>query len=694
MNKFNILAVSIIIAALSLTGCGGDDSSNAKINPDIGTPNDGTLDDTVDSKGISLEGQVTNNSGNPLAGATIKVGDKTLTTDNNGGYSIILDADDDNDNIVVLVKKAGYLTTAREIAAIKEGAYKLDIQLSADQVTTAFVASTGIDNLPVSGAKVTIPANSVVDADGNPYSGSVNIAANYYNPDSIEGAQAFAQPFAGQNADGSNETSLVTVGVIDVKLTNPSTGAELDLKDGAKATLEFPEASTDQDLEAIPLWYYDEDKLIWVKDGVATRQADGSYTGKVSHFTLWNLDIPVGLYPALVEGCFIDHKTKKRRTAGVFATIKGRGFKNSGSIDAKGNFSVQVPMNTPLTLVPAFDNNSFNAIEIPALAQNAVYKINDGNCIEATKTSYDSFFTITNEFTSSLPAAPIVVTPNPEPTTPEVPFKLPLEQNKEGIIGYAFEIDTDSDSKLENVYFNTFRALTDSVAYYLESLYTTVNYENMVAEGVSEDYMLTRQGLSQHNSISVIEDNKIKFEILKTSVRGNQLINNLDNGFRGVLTLNDKSLSGLKIGNVLSYNIDVEDFPNSIVTTLNNLPFSKGIFSGNASCKVIRSVQSNIDHIMLSGSGYEGDFDKEASLLDINPIKGTWAGIPWATGREADDDGTYEAIVKSSGLIYSGEYTKSGFENLSVEEQNTCAYYNEAAKNQILEALRTAYPTL
>ncbi len=682
--KINVLTASMLVAALSLTGCGSDNDDTKIIIPDA-----------VEQQ-QTISGIITDANGKPLDGAVVTIGNQSITTSNTGAYSTKLTAP--KSKTVVLVKKSGHLTTAREIIVLPKQSYKLNIALTPDQVTTAFASSAGVNELAVSGAKVSIPANTIVNADGSNYTGTVNIAANYYNPDSLAGARSFAQPFAGQDEDGSDRTDLVTVGVIDVKLTDPSTGAELDLKEGTIATLIYPEVSTDQDLPSIPLWYYDEAQTIWVKDGNAVRQADGSYRGEVSHFTLWNLDIPLNEYYALLEGCIIDATTKQPYTKGDFiGQIKGRGFFNLGGADSEGKFSIKVPFNTPLFLSPSSYSVKFDKIVIPALAQNATYKINGGNCIEISAANNSNNIDLNGNNFDELPLAPVPIPPiTPSiPSVPESPFQPPITNNT-GLIGYGFEFDLNNDDKLENVVLITLDKLAINFAFYLESLYRVGDYQESIdfLNKVSLSSILTRQGVSQESAPYTLDGNRVKSEMLGTTTRGNQLIQQLDNGFRSVLTFNDRSISGLKIGDVLSYNSDENEFPQDIIDDLNNLPFSKGMFTGAAGCKRIRSINNNEDFITFSGLGYNSNFDNEVRLLDLNPVRGTWAGIPWAAKRVADEDEEFETLIDYNDLVYEGSYSKGGFVNLSTAETIECAYYNEAAKTQILEAIKTAYPTL
>lgn len=691
MTKFNILTASILVAALSLTACNDDTETVVQPNkPD------------VNNQQQRISGKVTDANANPVVGAEVKVGKRSITTDSAGAYSLSLGKE--VSNTVVLIRKTGYLTMAREVKIAAKRTHKLDITLTPDQVTSAFATSTGLNELLVSGAKVSIPANSIITADGSNYTGTVNVAANYYNPDSIAGAQSFAQPFAGQNSDGSQQTDLVTVGVIDVKLTDPATGATLNLKEGTQATLVYPEASTNQNLPTIPLWYYDEEKTIWVKDGVATRQPDGSYKGQVSHFTLWNLDIPLNEYYALLEGCVIDAKTKKPYITKDFSgQIVGRGgFFSTGYADDDGKFSIKVPFNTPLTLSSYLYSAKFNTIQIPALAQNGTYQINNGKCIEVRAVNYSNGEIDLNNSDmgttfDELPSAPIPVTPTP--SIPDAPFVPPTEENTSGLIGYIFAFDTDSDTAtgLENVSFSTLSTKSSNSLNLVEkSLYVDQPYEGVEVE---EQLLLTTQGISPQFRFSLAADNALNIEQLNTVFTNNRYTQRLSNGFVSTGTYKDVSLAGQKIGSVfaLENNDDFyNDIPTSVINKLNNLPNSLSVFSNGASCKKALTDSVNVDHIELNYKLPSLSFEQAIAGFG-DGRRGTWAGIPWiAEIRDINDDNddSLTSFVNYNNQVYAASFVEAKSKRLEESEKDDCVFYNEVAKNQILTALRTAYPTL
>lgn len=698
MNKSHILSASLLAAMLGLSGCGGDDSTTTPVE----TPTD------VNQKS-TISGIIVDSSGAPLADATVKMGNTVITTDSAGGYRFDIPTLNTSTKTVVFAKKAGYLSTARELVLIPNQSYTLDVTLSPDQVITAFDSSTGINDLLVEGATVSIPAGGVSYADGTPFIGTVNIAANYYHPDSIEGAQSFAQPSMGQNADGSNQTGLVTVGVVDVKLTDPATGNELNLTEGTSATLTYPAASTDQDLESIPLWYYDEEKMIWVKDGNANRQADGSYRGEVSHFTLWNLDIPLSQGKALVEGCIVDATTKAPFTNYFVAGVYGRGFFNAGYADHNGEFSFYVPINTPLTLSPMLDTIDFNDVSIPALSRDTTYQINNGACIdvqylqENEEDKEKQPFNYTDAFSDSLGTLtppPVVFTPpyipTPDPSNPPI-VGAPGLQN---IIGYDFSLDVNyynGKATINDISMTSIYNAEKGTSYIEKSLYgygydiydTTTELLNRYDEGL----VLTPQGISDSIEYLLFDQETIVATFLNSHLINNQWTQSLSNGFTSTTLMSDKALAGQRIGDVLArINNDPNDtynnIPNDFVIKLNALPANLSIFDADASCKVEVSGSVNTDSILVRNkinSRYEQDY------ID-SPIKGTWAGIPW--GRYPTEDDSWNTYVKYNNGLYSGNYRDTGFANVSLAEQDDCVLYNEAAKDQILAAIQAAYPEL
>jgi hypothetical protein len=91
----------------------------------------------------------------------------------------------------------------------------------------------------------------------------------------------------------------------------------------------------------IPLWHFDEEKGIWVEEGIAIRQGNG-YIGTVKHFSWVNLDLPAG--HITIKGKITNCEDKP---VGAKVTVKSYTTTHANS---KGEYTIFVPENTPFTL--------------------------------------------------------------------------------------------------------------------------------------------------------------------------------------------------------------------------------------------------------------------------------------------------------------------------------------------------------
>jgi hypothetical protein len=385
------------VAATLLVACGGGGGSSPDSGPATPAPAATTISGTVQS-----------DAGQPVTGASVQAAGKTATTGADGRFSFDVAATETN--TVVLVKKTGFATNAKDAPVAAGNTTDITIKLFADQVKSTFSAASGTTLAP-NGASVVIPPNAIQTAAGTAYTGTVTVGASYYNPDTVEGVQAFAAPYEG--TDAGVRVPLITVGVIEVKLTD-ALGNPLQLKDGFPATLTYPASSTSAGAATIPLWYYDEATRVWVREGQASQQAGGSYLASVTHFTSWNMDFK-GV-SATIKSCFHDSQGNLVTRAGTVG-LRGQGWMNTRTVIAEdGNFTLTfVPANMQLELYSAVSPAAFTSVAIPALAPDEVRQL---PCVVVTNPP------VTKTFLIPLPATlftPPVVTPVPPVVPPVVP---------------------------------------------------------------------------------------------------------------------------------------------------------------------------------------------------------------------------------------------------------------------------------
>lgn len=402
--------VMVAVATCSLLACGGGGGSS----PTSGTSLTSTVTSVATPSVTYVSGIVKNSVGNPLAGASVLAAGQSATTGPDGSYK--LDASSAGDNTVVLVKKPGFTTTAKEVPLLAAGTTQIDIVLFADQVNTTFNA-TAAANIAVNGAAVQIPANAVQTASGANYTGTVSLGASYYNPDTAQGVQAFAGPYVGVDAAGV-KSPIISMGFIEVKLTDAS-GNPLQLLAGSPASLTFPASSNSGTATSVPLWYYDEAAKIWKNEGVATRQVDGSFKGAVAHFTLWNADFK-GV-TATIKGCFRDANGQPINNVGSVG-IRTTGWSSNPWVVnptnlVPGDFTiVNVPADRPLEFYSTNSPPTFAALAIPSIAPGVTRTLS--GCIAAVAASPSTSGVITQP--SSLFALPVVAPVVTTPVTPTV----------------------------------------------------------------------------------------------------------------------------------------------------------------------------------------------------------------------------------------------------------------------------------
>jgi hypothetical protein len=140
-----------------------------------------------------------------------------------------------------------------------------------------------------------------------------------------------------------SETQLISYGMAEVSLTD-NAGNPLQLKEGAASQLTFPiPAGMESNPPAtIPLWYFDEERGIWIEEGTATLQGN-VYVGSVTHFSWHNLDVPGER--VTIKGKVTDCEDKP------VSYVKVTVDQTAAVTNSKGEYSVFVPANTPVTVV-------------------------------------------------------------------------------------------------------------------------------------------------------------------------------------------------------------------------------------------------------------------------------------------------------------------------------------------------------
>ena len=292
----------------------------------------------------SLYGRVLDAYGYVVSGAMIQVDGQTLTT-NAQGLFFVYNQQLNKNGTYVRVQAAGYFPAGRFAYPQLGSSTYLKIVMSIKQPVSFSTAS--VADITVSGgASVSIPAQSLVTAGGQSYSGNYLVAARWLDPSDPETFTEMPGDLRAQDANGLGKV-LKTFGMIGVELSSPA-GDPLQLAPGQKATIRLPLPAAVQAAApaSIPLWHFDEATGYWQEEGSATREGN-QYVGEVSHFSFWNCDVPADYI--LLNGCLVNDAGQPLVNMLVSLTSAqfGTGY---GYTDAQGQFGGLVPANEVLNM--------------------------------------------------------------------------------------------------------------------------------------------------------------------------------------------------------------------------------------------------------------------------------------------------------------------------------------------------------
>ncbi len=339
MKNFNLIAFLFLIL---LSACNKDEPIIE--NPISEASPIDNWNPVVENVSGSLVGQVNNESGAPISNATVTLNNETTST-NQYGFFVFENQTMNAKGSYVKVEKSGYFLGSRRFFPQANAQSNVKITL----LEKAFNQSFSSDNESVmefEGASVSFSANSIANQNGDAYTGNVNFAAKWLDPSSTDVFLEMPGNLQGVNA-GSQEVALKTLGMIAVELEDDE-GNELNILEGFTATISLPvpeELRANAPLE-IPLWSFNEERGIWVEEGTALLE-NGSYVGKVKHFSFWNCDIPADYVDFTVT---ILNSNGDPLVDGIVVLVSENFGCASGSVNENGTVSGIIPANEILIL--------------------------------------------------------------------------------------------------------------------------------------------------------------------------------------------------------------------------------------------------------------------------------------------------------------------------------------------------------
>lgn len=233
-----------------------------------------------------FSGQIINEFNNAVANASVVIGDKTALTNSNG-FFFIRDAAVNENFAYASVNAVGHFHGSRTVLP-KSGVNQIKITLLSNAIRGSFPASQG-GKIEVGKATIQFGVG-YTKANGIPYSGRVNVAMKYLDPEADNLNEIMPGDLLASSTTGSK--LLESYGMVAVELKDDA-GNKLQLAEGNEAVIHMGLSPNvlSKAPNSLPLWYFDEERGIWIEEGKA-ELINGEYIGSVKHFSFWNCDVP------------------------------------------------------------------------------------------------------------------------------------------------------------------------------------------------------------------------------------------------------------------------------------------------------------------------------------------------------------------------------------------------------------------
>lgn len=320
MFQLNNIKQNILIASCAtlLVGCGGGNTTSTETI----AVHEGQVKDSITGQG--------------LENVEVSIGSYTAKTDTDGFYT--LSGLTEEKETVVNFKKEGYILGSTKIQIKKlfgdntTSSNYLEYDMHDHGKQWTYDSQNG-----ATGGAVEVPAGTIhTDTVGNVYNGIVYGRWTFKDTMTDEGKDAFPGAFEGINTNGVL-VPFTSYGLMAVELKD-DTGASLNLSENITLVLSPVTGTT---ANTIPLWYYDYNQGLWIEEGYAERQSDGTYIGEISHPGTWSLNQGIEEEVGIYRGHIVDTYGVPISDARVYA-IGDNWISKDLSTDESGLFEIEV----------------------------------------------------------------------------------------------------------------------------------------------------------------------------------------------------------------------------------------------------------------------------------------------------------------------------------------------------------------
>ena len=311
MKKLNFwFLASLLSGALLITSCSDKNNDSdptptpkPRYQPAKDAKSDGTKVNPADMTMSALSGFVYTPDSIPLQNVQVTSGTKSCLTGPDGGF-VLDEVKKVGDRSIVKFSCNDYFDVIRSMPTVDGDVWEVVMNLRSyydnERVQIEYGMNSDENNSVQTsqGMTVDLQANGFKYADsGEPLGPYDYVTAEilYLSPDDNDFATMMPGGDLAAIDKSENPVQLVSYGMVCVNLAT-NNGKRVQLADEKPATLTFPvpdRFSGSEIPDEIPLWSFDEEKGLWIEEGVAHYDRDNNvFVGEVKHFSWVNLDYP------------------------------------------------------------------------------------------------------------------------------------------------------------------------------------------------------------------------------------------------------------------------------------------------------------------------------------------------------------------------------------------------------------------
>lgn len=352
-NKIqNVLFAGCTTALLAACGTGGAQYKNNHTTATGETLELGVNNPICQQGMATQEGRIIDSKNKAVPDVTVEIAGCTVTTDKNGVYKF--SNIPSSSRTSVNFSKKGYMEHSEIIKINNITSNFIETSLDENLYSWSYDSQDGS-----SGTNLEIASNiDYLTQDGSNYTGKINIYYSQKDTTTPEGRDIFPGDYKGKDSNGII-VSLVSYSLMVIELKDKNNNA-LTISEPITINVRNINATKD---EVIPLWYYNQDKGIWIEDGSAYRDENGIYICEIPHTGTWSLNKPIETEMGLYKGKIVDEDQNPITNVRLHA--KGKNWISQDlSTDENGEFKIYVVPNETFTL-SAYDYKEEFAADFP-----------------------------------------------------------------------------------------------------------------------------------------------------------------------------------------------------------------------------------------------------------------------------------------------------------------------------------------